>query len=581
MTHSTTPRISLHGLPLVFTYSSLEIPHSVDHGYFALYLLNMAFLSAFSTQLFSRKSTTSSTPTDRSDRDKGSSNDKATSQTNQDPIDIIDSPPLVSPQPPATIASPSPIKPPSSRKIESDCNDCASPDFYRRSTPDNCDNNRQTDCNNWNRPAAYRPSTPVESIASDVSSKDNKPTTMDPNSTMPMSFQTTVPGLAAMPTPGSLKRKAPSTPSDQDSGAKRMSLGTFDPFDIFRPNEGESSRGRLIRRTVSGVEIPREAPFESIPLEDEDEKDINDAEELGGELGRATEDGGGEEEGVEDMAIGSRYVADTVQDGEDGVDDEGDSDAEDLFAHSFGKKAPIADDNDDSSDSDVEVEANKKPTLEIPSTDPVFAPLPTTHRSPTSNASKTKPTPKPPTTDILPIDPTRHISPHHRANHLLHTRVLAFLPRIPLATHRYWIAVVPPNTNTRTLNSEKQMTWIRGHRKTTVKTVFKTYAMTTVSEGFELQIGGTGSGSAKGEKGWAGEVPWWGVRMEEVDYFGDKKVVFRAVEVEDGRAERADGAGTAVVERGVIGGAVFRGLVKEGVRKEGVVQKSEVIVLDD
>jgi hypothetical protein len=96
-----------------------------------------------------------------------------------------------------------------------------------------------------------------------------------------------------------------------------------------------------------------------------------------------------------------------------------------------------------------------------------------------------------------------------------HEKVAHLHPRVPLASHRYWIGILNPDTKPKNASKEEHFTWMKGNRLTTVETVSRVYAATTMLEGVFM----TG-----------GERPELQDRMEELDLFNDKVVMFQVAE---------------------------------------------------
>jgi hypothetical protein len=96
-----------------------------------------------------------------------------------------------------------------------------------------------------------------------------------------------------------------------------------------------------------------------------------------------------------------------------------------------------------------------------------------------------------------------------------HEKVAHLHPRVPLASHRYWIGVLNPDTKPKNASKEEHFTWMKGNRLTTVETVSRVYAATTMLEGVFMM---------------GGERPELQDRMEELDLFNDKVVMFQVVQ---------------------------------------------------
>jgi hypothetical protein len=226
-----------------------------------------------------------------------------------------------------------------------------------------------------------------------------------------------------------------------------------------------------------------------------------------------------------------------------------------LFDDAFGTAMPTVesdDDEDDQPDSPqptTEKEDEPDSTPYVPN-DPVVqaqdSAKPCNHpRGPSTPPDSPKPTPATPSLPtnpvaldltIKPIDPAKDLSRHQVHLRKFHSRALSAIPRLPLASHRYWIGVlnIDKKAQPGTIVDEKSYTWMRGNRLTTVRTVWHTYAQTTVSEGFVLVVAG------------GVERPGMDVKMEELDYCGDRKVFLRAIRENEVKGE--------IGERGVFWG---------------------------
>jgi hypothetical protein len=96
-----------------------------------------------------------------------------------------------------------------------------------------------------------------------------------------------------------------------------------------------------------------------------------------------------------------------------------------------------------------------------------------------------------------------------------HEKVAHLHPRVPLASHRYWIGILNPDTKPKNASKEEHFTWMKGNRLTTVETASRVYAATTMLEGVFMM---------------GGERPELQDRMEELDLFNDKVVMFQVVQ---------------------------------------------------
>lgn len=113
-------------------------------------------------------------------------------------------------------------------------------------------------------------------------------------------------------------------------------------------------------------------------------------------------------------------------------------------------------------------------------------------------------------------DDLRDVAKFHKRLQRQHARAVPLLPNLPivLPEHRYWVGVKNPGRPWSTVTKESHFTWMKGNRLTTVETVRKIYAATTMTEGVLIL----------GE-----ERPEDTDRMEELDYFNDKVILFSIV----------------------------------------------------
>ena len=147
-------------------------------------------------------------------------------------------------------------------------------------------------------------------------------------------------------------------------------------------------------------------------------------------------------------------------------------------------------------------------------------------------------------------DPAKDINSDLQKFKKWHDRAIELIPRLPLAEHRYWIGVLNVGVKAMNIKHEKDFTWMKGNRLTTVETVWHMYQQTTAIEKFVLLLGY--------------ERVEFRDKVEELDYFNNKKIMFRAVE-----ADHQDAKGHE------LGGCVVS---KEVVPK---TISTEVIVIDD
>jgi hypothetical protein len=96
-----------------------------------------------------------------------------------------------------------------------------------------------------------------------------------------------------------------------------------------------------------------------------------------------------------------------------------------------------------------------------------------------------------------------------------HEKVAHLHPAYALPPHRYWIGVLNPGRQLSTACKEHHFTWMKGNKYTTVETVRRVYATTTMKEGVLIM---------------AGERPKDEDRVDSLDYFNDKIVLFSIVD---------------------------------------------------
>ncbi|QIW96020.1 hypothetical protein AMS68_001538 [Peltaster fructicola] len=111
-------------------------------------------------------------------------------------------------------------------------------------------------------------------------------------------------------------------------------------------------------------------------------------------------------------------------------------------------------------------------------------------------------------------DPEKDISKPLRYYRKVHKKADAARPRQKLAQHRYWIAVIPQVDHLRAHAASKHF-FLKGHRKTTVETVRRIYAVATASDDVQLLLGQVRVGDAE--------------CMEDLDICNTKLIVFRCV----------------------------------------------------
>ncbi|KXT18407.1 hypothetical protein AC579_8141 [Pseudocercospora musae] len=116
----------------------------------------------------------------------------------------------------------------------------------------------------------------------------------------------------------------------------------------------------------------------------------------------------------------------------------------------------------------------------------------------------------------------RDLSKSLRAFHKFHTRVLHLIPRLPnwssFPSRRYWIAVLhlekKPNSSSL---SEKDFLWMKGNRFSTISTIWHSYQTRSMCDPEDFVLVARG------------EVMEMGTKAEEMDGFGEKLVVLRAM----------------------------------------------------
>lgn len=143
----------------------------------------------------------------------------------------------------------------------------------------------------------------------------------------------------------------------------------------------------------------------------------------------------------------------------------------------------------------------------------------------------TPPSTPPPTVSSRPVPPprrrpdiTRDLSHNLVRHEKFHTRAQLLIPRLPNHenfnwTRRYWIAVLIEGKRITKSTSEKDFVWMKGNRFSTVATVFHSYALAVMANPDDLALV---LGSERVEMT---------DQMQELDYFNDRLVVFKAVKI--------------------------------------------------
>jgi hypothetical protein len=96
-----------------------------------------------------------------------------------------------------------------------------------------------------------------------------------------------------------------------------------------------------------------------------------------------------------------------------------------------------------------------------------------------------------------------------------HAKVAHLHPPYALPAHRYWIGILNPGMAARNACKEAHFTWMKGNKYTTVETVRRVYATTTMKEGVLIM---------------GGERPKDEDRVDSLDLFNDKIVLFSIVD---------------------------------------------------
>lgn len=325
-----------------------------------------------------------------------------------------------------------------------------------------------------------------------------------------------------------------------------------------------SSISPLIRRTVVGP-AAQTSQGTRVVTDDEDEDEFENAqEELPSGFNDSHVTGGSDEEHKNDsMVSGAEQVEQYAEsesvnsagkvnyEGPIEIDSDVETDEErDLFNSAFGKKPSQGsnededevevEDEDDGDDDEVQqddeseeecdeteqegetkltsITAAKKPATEARGS-PTVADQDRLSVDEPTRLSSTAPTPTPHGAQspigLVPPDPEADLSINLKRQQNFHGKAKELIPRLPLAEHRYWIGVLNVDVKPKSINNQTQFSWMKGNRLTTVQTVWHTYQTTTATDKFVLLLGH--------------ERPDKEVRMEELDYFNDKKVMFRAM----------------------------------------------------
>ena len=343
--------------------------------------------------------------------------------------------------------------------------------------------------------------------------------------------------LQPMMAPSNLKRKYDTPPEEQYSSKRAVG-------NSHAPHTSSSLRQNVLPPTIDAKETI------AITTETDDEggdEFVDAPEDQDGE--KAAADGLGE--GGDAEAIGEEEISDDDESkavakheadaedngnaagGEEQPEEEEEGAVDDLFAQTFGKPTNNASiDYNDPGESDAEDEAGEK---EFDRT-AFLTGLQTGGTStakPTTTTSKPK-KPSPLQLGRIPALIPRHLALNLRKQHSFHQTALHYLPRLSLAEHRYCIGVLKLDVPPRGQQSEKNFTWMKGNRLTTVETIRNAYMVGAAEEDVVLLVGF--------------EAPGVKVRCEELDYFHDRRVIFRAVREGHRDAEGRGLAGELVKE---------------------------------
>jgi hypothetical protein len=221
-------------------------------------------------------------------------------------------------------------------------------------------------------------------------------------------------------------------------------------------------------------------------------------------------------------------------------DDESQPDepVEDLFGDTFGAgkgkgKAKDSIENDSGSSfsggpGKRYVSGTHKTTVIDSNSDDDRSSNPPTSTPPVPSNSRPAPPPPPRRRPDVKRDLSNILVRHEK----FHTRAQLLIPRLPNHetldwTRRYWIAVLIEGKRPKTNNTEKDFVWMKGNRFTTVATVFHSYAVAVMADPEDLALL-LGFESVEMTD-----------QMQELDYFNDRLVVFRALKVTGNEKEAA------------------------------------------
>ncbi|KAK4539239.1 hypothetical protein LTR36_000867 [Oleoguttula mirabilis] len=335
------------------------------------------------------------------------------------------------------------------------------------------------------------------------------------------------------------RKRQVTTPANDQPSAKR-SHSTLDFDNSMNP----------VRRTVTGVLIPLEQGI-AFPTEEDEFVDAHEAQD-------DLADGGAD--GAESMGEGDDEAVRLGGHSKQSLDDgDAEEDDDDLFKSTFGIDASQANrreveedeyDSDDSTGTGTKLSAkvrgkqpateydivqadhtgtcNGRPGESTPALSSQGVKVDTS-KSPSSfanydkNTSRSTATPAPPPVQ-KDINPDKDLSWPLRTHKKFHDRAVQLIPRLELPAHRYWIGVLNVDKKPQYAKEEKHFTWMKGNRVITVETIWNTYQMTTMTDGFVLLLGGVERVDFKD-------------KCAELDYFNDRKIIFQAVLEDDPAAK--------------------------------------------
>lgn len=138
---------------------------------------------------------------------------------------------------------------------------------------------------------------------------------------------------------------------------------------------------------------------------------------------------------------------------------------------------------------------------------------------------------RPPKRKVTPPNIKRSLAQDLVVHERLHVKVQQMIPSLSDSlffdwSRRYWIAVlIGGKTSAKTTLSAKDFVWMKGNRFSTVATILESYAVATMTDPDSLVLLLGNESLVRKDQ------------VQEMDYFNDRLVVFRAIKISGNELE--------------------------------------------